>query len=347
MTVTLAELEDYVRQNFEANTYPHRHPDHIFGTFRKYHISLPKQSAKQYENCLKNINWLIDHPQKMMLLEQRAEQRGSPIRSPSYRGLRSPSYRGPRSPSYRGIGSPPFRGLGSPSYRGMGSPYDSPLSPIFRGRGSPTRRGRMKGRFRGWYRGRGRGYEFIPGTFELPPPFQAYHQPRGRGGAYKRARRGRRGKRNNFNEYRWSGIERKLARLERRMDELCGNQGAKQTSSDKSGNISSEECERAINIAMSKLERIDQAVATDYKSIGLPRQKSEQKLLKLLTIDDVVAAQEKAFNRVAAVVAQAKEQGVFVRQDEKVVKELFNRYDNILRRVEQLDAKMGDIVITC
>merc|ERR1719317_791663 len=164
----------------------------------------------------------------------------------------------------------------------------------------------MKGRYRGNYRGRGRGHDFTPGTFELPPPFQPYQQSRGRGGGYRRPRRGRRSRGNYFSENRWRGIERKLAVLEKQMNELCKKDGVTLISGSlaKSTDISIEECTRVLNIVMSKLEKIDQTVAAEYKSVGLSRKKSEQKLLKELTIDEVVVAQERAFNRVVDVVEQ-------------------------------------------
>jgi len=140
------------------------------------------------------------------------------------------------------------------------------------------------------------------------------------------------------------GIERKLASLEKRMNELCKKNGV---TIERSREISTQECEQAINIVMSKLERIDQSIANEYNNFGLERNKSEQKLLKDVTLEDVVDAQESAYNRVIGVVEQARKLGLFALVGQKAMKELFNRYDHILRRVELLDAKMGDIVKTC
>jgi len=140
------------------------------------------------------------------------------------------------------------------------------------------------------------------------------------------------------------GIERKLASLEKRMNELCKKNGV---TIERSREISTQECEQAINIVMSKLERIDKTIANEYKNFGLERKKSEQKLLKDVTLEDVVEAQESAYNRVIPVVEQARKLGLFALVGQKAMKELFNRYDHILRRVELLDAKMGDIVKTC
>jgi len=140
------------------------------------------------------------------------------------------------------------------------------------------------------------------------------------------------------------GIERKLASLEKRMNELCKKNGV---TIERSREISTQECEQAINIVMSKLERIDQTIANEYNNFGLERNKSEQKLLKDVTLEDVVEAQESAYNRVIGVVEQARKLGLFALVGQKAMKELFNRYDHILRRVELLDAKMGDIDKTC
>jgi len=128
------------------------------------------------------------------------------------------------------------------------------------------------------------------------------------------------------------------------MNELCKKNGV---TIERSREISTQECEQAINIVMSKLERIDQTIANEYNNFGLERNKSEQKLLKDVTLEDVVEAQESAYNRVIGVVEQARKLGLFALVGQKAMKELFNRYDHILRRVELLDAKMGDIDKTC
>jgi len=330
MASGLAELGEYVQQNLKAKHFPQRHPDDIFATFKRYNISAPK-SERQYENCLKNINWLRSNPEKVKLLEQRSTERRS-SRSPSYRGRGSPPYspvyRGRGSPQHRGRGSLSFRGRGSPPYRGRGSPPNR-VGGSPRGRGSPSYRGRGalghrsrgrggRGRYGGAYRGRGDGLR----GFNLPPSSQSELQQRGRGGKFSRSRgRGSRAKGQSRSAARWSNIEKKITILEQKMGELYrlkglalpdGSMSFQQflhLTSPKKG-LSIKDCHKVLDSAVGKLKKVDKIVADEFTNLGLSRKKHQTK--KELTQAEVQKVQLRAHKRVMAVVAQAVKLGILV-----------------------------------
>jgi len=293
MVVGLAELSDYVRRNLEAKNFPQRHPENIFATFKKYSISAPKPFEKHYENCIKNLNWLRNNPEKVRFLEQKAADR----RANRYRGRDSPPYRGRGSPNYRGRGSPSTKGRGSPTWKGRGSPTrGSPnrwSSPSHRGRGSPTYkgRGRGRGRYSGTYRGRGRGDSL--NSFSLPPS-HLYHQQRGRGGAYHRSRsRGRRAPGQSRSDERWSTIEKKISNLEMVMSELFRKEG-----------LPLPVVPREMGAGMSFKEFVDLSSGKNGVSINNSQEQH------LLTLQKVSAVQLRVYNRVKEVMGRAAEIGV-------------------------------------
>jgi len=337
MVSGLAELGEYVQQNLKAKRFPLRHPDDIFATFKRYSISAPK-SEKQYENCIKNINWLRSNPEKVKLLEQRsAERRAS--RSPSYRGRGSPPY----SPIYRGRGSPPHRGRGSFNYRGRGShswrgrgsqPNRVGGSP--RGRGSPTYRGRSalghrsrgrggQGRYGGTYRGRGDGLR----AFNLSPSSIPEHEQRGRGGKFFRSRgRGSRAKGQSRSAARWSNIEKKITLLEQRMSALYRKKGLTLPNGSMSFQqflnltspkkpLSIKDCYKVLDVAVKKLKKVDKIVTEEFTNLGLSRKKPPVK--KELTEVEVHKVQLRAYKRITAVVKQAIKLGIHVGHSSKAL----------------------------
>jgi len=317
MTSSLEELRDYVQQNLESKTFPVRHPDQLFAAFRKYRVSLPKPVEVQWENCKQNINYLINTPEKVKILEQKALQ-FSPRKSPyKGRGRGSSRYRGRGSPSYRGRGSPSRRGRGGSS-RGRGNSngeIDGFTLP--RGRSSYSRRGRGRQR-------RGRFMDERWRTIDQKLTLLEKKIEK----LYNKEKLEPDGKSEGGGD-RHDNQDAPVSREQ----QLNGRQ---QESSEV---ITVAACEAVLNSTLVKLQRVNKMVKIQFERESIKREENEI-IPKSVSPEMVMKVQKEAFNRVMAVAKKAAEMGVPLHLDSKELHELHNQYQSILNRIELLEAKV-------
>jgi len=297
MAAGLPELAAYITSCIECSYFPKRHPDHIFSAFNRYRISAPKPYENWYKKCETNIKLLQSKPEKVQLLEKS-----------HFKKVRRST---PRSLNYKLRGGLINKGRGLP-----------------RGRNARGRPG-----IRRTFQGRGYIQEGKKDFLQSSLNINNYHQL---GKSHTRSK-----------GWRARGSPNKAA-----VDKQWNNHPQKE----KSKNVMFEKngfqrltdlkkiprkhlygyCARSLNVIIRKLENVDKNIGEEFTKKGLKRKKHTPIPSTVLTIEEVIKAQERVLKRVSGVAEVMKSLGINL-NNQYELKTLYDRYDTLLKRVSLLE----------